>query len=793
MKRIIFLGLILFSSLHSLKSQELLKQTIRGTVTDAVTGFPLIGANVIIGNATEPTGTTTDMDGRFELKYIAIGRHNIEVSYIGYQSQLINNLLLTSAKEAVVTVQLHENAIEVEEVVVIAGKRKDETQNEMAMVSARTFSVEETERFAGSLGDPARMVANYAGVMTQNDSRNDIIIRGNSPSGVLWRMEGIEIANPNHFGAQGTTGGPVSMVNNNLLTNSDFLTGAFPAEYGNALAGAFDLNLRSGNNQVHEFLGQVGFNGFELGAEGPINIGKGKVKPSYLANFRYSTMEAMNMLGFSFGTGAAIPDYKDFTMLIDIPGTKLGRFKVFTLWGDSFIDLGRDLSDSVSNSYNLRGMATDFGSGLWVSGLSNTYIVNKDMRVKTTVSYQTTYSKAKVDSVHYETESFSNYFGSEETEDKLSVSTQFRHKVNAKNNYSIGFIGDFYSINYLDSVLLYDESRFIENIHIDDKLQLFRAYGQWQHNFTNNLTAYLGLHTQYLPLNSELSVEPRASIRWDFAKNQSINAGIGKHSQMQSRSTYYIQTENTQSGEFFLTNTNLKFSKSNHYMLGYNNLLTPDFRIKLETYYQELYDIPVKENFPEFSTLNTGDNFGGPAEDSLVNKGNGRNYGLELTVEKFLSHGFYTLFTASVFDSKYQGYDRVWRNTAFNGKYVFNLLGGYEYKISKRGTLTCDLKSVWAGGKRYVPVDLEESQLKGEDVRDWTKAYEKKFDDYFRTDLRFGFRLNGKKVSQEWAVDLQNVFNYQSVFMEFYDPNENEVYYVYQQGFLPMFLYRINF
>ncbi len=793
MKRILFLGLIVLSFLIGLKAQEGLKQTLRGTVTDAVTGSPLIGANVIVRNGSEPVGTTTDMNGHFELKNTSIGRHTIEVSYIGYQSQVINNLLLTSAKEAVVTVQLSENAIEVEEVVVVAGKRKDETQNEMAMVSARTFSVEETERFAGSLGDPARMVANYAGVMTQNDSRNDIIIRGNSPSGVLWRMEGFEIANPNHFGAQGTTGGPVSMVNNNLLSNSDFLTGAFPAEYGNALAGAFDLNLRSGNNQVHEFLGQVGFNGFELGAEGPINIGKGKVKPSYLANFRYSTMEVMDMIGFSFGTGAAIPEYKDFTMLIDIPGTKLGRFKVFSLWGDSFIDLGRDLSDSASNSYNLRGMATDFGSGLWVSGLSNTYFINKDIRVKTTVSYQNTYSKAKVDSVHYDTESFTNYFGSEETEGKLSFSTQLRHKVNAKNNYSIGIIGDYYTINYLDSVLLYDQSRFIETQNVDDKLQLFRAYGQWQHSFNNNLTAYLGLHSQYLPLNNEVSLEPRASIKWNFTKNQSLNAGIGKHSQMQSRSTYFVQTENMQTGEYYKTNTNLKFSKSNHYVLGYNNLITPDFRIKFETYYQDLYDIPVKENFPEFSTLNTGDNFGGPAEDSLVNVGIGRNFGLELTVEKFLSRGFYTLFTASVFDSKYQGYDKVWRNTAFNGKYVFNLLGGYEYKISKNGTLTFDLKTVWAGGKRYVPVDLQQSQLQGEDVRNWTKAYENKFDDYLRTDLRFGFRLNGKKVSQEWAIDLQNVLNYQSVFMEFYDPNENEVYYVYQQGFMPMFLYRIYF
>lgn len=150
----------------------------------------------------------------------------------------------------------------------------------MATVSARSFTVEETSRYAGSLNDPSRMAANYAGVSSTSDARNDIIIRGNSPLGVLWRLNGMEIPNPNHFGSLGTTGGPVSILNNNLLDKSDFLTGAFPAEYGNALAGVFDLQMRSGNNEKTEFLGQVGFNGFELGAEGP--IGK-KVVPLTLS------------------------------------------------------------------------------------------------------------------------------------------------------------------------------------------------------------------------------------------------------------------------------------------------------------------------------------------------------------------------------------------------------------------------------------------------------------------------------------------------------------------------------
>jgi len=257
------------------------KQTIRGTVIDKLTQTTLPGATVIILNTDPLLGTTSDMDGAFKIENIPLGRQSIQISFIGYNSRTISNLNLTAGRETVVIVELEEQVQKLDEVVISAKQPKDQAINEMATVSARSFTVEETERFAGSMGDPSRMAANYAGVSMTNDSRNDIIIRGNSPMGVLWRLDGVEIPNPNHFGAAGTTGGPVSMLNNNMLSNSDFFTSAFPAEYGNAMSGVFDLNMRSGNNQKREYVGQVGFNGFEFGAEGTFKKGG---KGSYIAN-----------------------------------------------------------------------------------------------------------------------------------------------------------------------------------------------------------------------------------------------------------------------------------------------------------------------------------------------------------------------------------------------------------------------------------------------------------------------------------------------------------------------------
>ena len=793
MKYLILLFSTVVISFSSAFGNSDLTQTIRGRIVDQVTNFPLIGANVVLMNSYPPIGAITDLNGYFELKNVPIGRQSVEIRYVGYKSRSINNMLVISGKEINLEIQLEENAMEMDEVVIKAGKRKVQAQNEMAVISARTFSVEETERFAGSLGDPARMVANYAGVMTQNDSRNDIIIRGNSPMGVLWRMEGIEIPNPNHFGALGTTGGPVSMVNNNLLANSDFLTGAFPAEYGNATAGAFDLNLRSGNNQKREYTGQVGFNGFELGAEGPLWTSQIGIKSSFLANYRYSTMDLVSKMGFEMGTGSAIPEYQDFTFLLDMPGTRLRRFKVFGLYGKSFISFGRELGDSTDNSYSARGTATDFGSDLSVLGVSNTYFFNEKMRLKSTLSIQSTSADTKLDSVRNYGEVFFPWVRSEQAEDKVSLSTQFRHKVNAKNNYSIGLIQDFYQIDYVDSIYMKEYQRFIRSADITGDMGLLRAYAQWQHKFTDNLLVYGGLHAQYFNLNQEMVFEPRFNAEWRFAPKHAISGGIGKHSQMQPKVIYIMDTYNEQNDSYFRTNEDVLFTKSNHYVIGYNYLAGNNLRFKVESYYQQLYDVPIKESFPEFSLLNAGGDFGIPREDSLVNKGTGTNYGIEFTAEKFLSKGYYFLFTASLFDSKYKGFDGVKRNTAFNGNYVFNLLGGYEYKFSEKAMITVDIKTVWAGGKRYVPINEEESIRLVEEVRDYTRAYENKYDDYFRTDLRLGFKLNGKRITQEWGIDLQNITGFQSIFTEGFDVDKGKVYPVYQQGFMPMMLYRVQF
>jgi len=779
--------IIIFISLQ-LQAQNNFTQTIRGIIIDQTTEMPLPGASIVVLNSNPQLGGFSNENGEFKIENVPIGRQSVQVSFMGYNTATLNNLMLSSGKQTVLTIKLEEKVILTEEVIVKAQIQKDRPLNEMATISARSFSIEETERYAGSLGDPSRMAANFAGVSSATDQRNDIIIRGNSPLGLLWRVDDLDVFNPNHFGSLGSTGGPISMLNNNVLSNSDFYTGAFPAEFGNATAGAFDLKLRTGNNQKHEFMGQIGFNGFELGAEGPISR---KTGASYLANFRYSTLEVFNAMGMSFGTGTAIPQYKDLSFKIDIPTTNLGKFSVFGIGGISYIEL----LDSKNADLGFGGADIYFGANTAIAGISNTYFFSKNARLKTLVGYNALETNTTVDTLlRHGIQGKFPFDKEKDIDQKFTFSAEYSQKINSRNNFELGATYDIYKIDYNNSFYETDISDWINILKINGQTSMARGFIQWQHKFNNSLVLNSGVYSQLFNLNQTWSVEPRIGLKWNISKQQALSAAFGVHSQTQIKAVYFLEAlTDTVNRIYERTNENLDFTKSSHFVLGYDFSLADNLRLKIETYYQLLSNVPVTPEQPEFSLFNQGDNFTFAVYNNMINSGKGENYGIELTLEKFLSKGYYYLFTASVFDSKYQGYDQIKRNSAFNNQYIFNLLGGYEFKLGEKSLLAFDIKGVWAGGKRYVPIDFAESQLKKTAEYDWANAYQNKYNDYFRVNIRITYKKNGKKLNQEYGLDLQNVTNQKNIFAENYDGIKNEIKTSYQMGFMPMMTYRIQF
>jgi hypothetical protein len=651
----------------------------------------------------------------------------------------------------------------------------------MAMVSARSFTIEETERYAGSWGDPARMTQNFAGVMVGSDQVNAIIIRGNSPAGLLWKLEGVPVPNPNHFGDMGSTSGPISMLNNNVLNNSDFFSGAFPAQYGNAYSGVFDLALRNGNNEKREYIGQIGFNGFELGAEGPISR---KTGSSYLANYRYSTMGVFDALGIDIGVGA-VPYYQDFALKIDLPGTPAGRFSLFALGGKNHITFDDE------NEYQRRTY-TNFSSKVGVAGLTHVFRVNESSRFKTLVAG--TYSGNSAISTEHKDNVLENHYGNEFSEKRFYISEEFRSKLNPRNDIIAGAGIEYIRMGYLDSVNLENSENFIHIYDYEGNVILLQGYAQWQHKFSDRLSMVPGLHFQKINLNDEIAVEPRLSVQWQLNRSQSFSIGYGLHSQMQPRNVYFREVlVDTAMQVYSKPNSQLLFTKSHHLVLGYNFLLNENFRLKSEVYFQSLYDIPVKSYPSSISVLNADAGYYNMNLDSLVNKGLGKNMGIELTLERFLTGNYYYLATLSVFDSRYRASDGIWRNTAYNGNYVFNVLGGYEFRLPRQQSITADLKFTWAGGMRSIPIDAGLSQLEGETVYDYSRAFEEPNPDYYRLDLRIAFKMNRKKYSQEWAMDITNLTNHKNRFFDIYNPDTGEIEEASRMGIVPVILWRIRF
>ncbi|MFZ9956635.1 MAG: carboxypeptidase-like regulatory domain-containing protein [Flavobacteriales bacterium] len=777
--------LLFFFAFVALQMQAQLTQTVRGQIIDKNSKSPIAGATVKVENSDPEIATATDDKGFFRLEKVPVGRQTISIFSIAHHPIFLENQEVKSGKELYLEIEMDEKVTTVNEIK-ISAKKNNKAENEMITTSNVSMSPKQTERFAGSLSDVSRMAMNYAGVISASDNRNDIIIRGNSPAGILWRLNGINIPNPNHFGSLGSTGGPITILNNNNLAKSDFMTGAFPADYGNALAGAFDLKLRHGNNEKFEGTGMFGFNGVELGVEGPFSK---KSKASYMANYRYSTLGIFDAVGISFGV-AAIPQYQDLTFNIDIPmNKKYGKLEMFGVGGYSTISILADKAQKEGDvSYTQQGTNNYLISQMGVSGIGHTYYFNEKTHMKSVFAVSGISQTVHSDSLDKDYQNPGLIYDNKTAEIKYSFNWYVNTKFNSRNTWKSGVIVDLYDVRYYEKFR--SNYQWFTGYDFSGNTYLLQAYSQWKHKFSDKIRANIGAHYQQLTLNNSYAIEPRGGISWDVAKNKTISLGAGMHSQIQPFSVYLLET--TVGNSMVRTNQNLDLSRSNHMVLGYNHSFNQHMRVKVESYYQQVSGIPVLNN-SYFSLANFGSDFTFPRADSLENRGTGKNVGIELTVERNFHKGYYFLFSGSLYDSKYVGGDGVEHSTAFNGNYAANILGGAEFNLTKKVVLQIDAKITYAGGKRYIPIDLAKSQLAGKAVFDENDIFNQQFHDYFRADLKAGIRINSKKITQEISFNVQNILDTKNVFQQIYDNVNKDVKTEYQLGFFPVGSYKIMF
>lgn len=782
---LVFLHLLFFPSISSAQKYT---QTVKGTVLEKGIKTPLIGATVvaILPEGSEPRtlGAVTDVDGHFRIAQVPVGKIGISVTYLGYKDAILSSITVNSGKEVELSIEMEESVLKANEVVITAKVEKQKPLNELATVSARTFSVEETQRFAAAVNDPARMASSYAGVVMGHDGNNIIVIRGNAPNGLLWRMEGVEIPNPNHFSNVGSSGGGISILSAQVLSNSDFMTGAFPAEYGNALSGVFDLKLRKGNTDKMEYTLQAGVLGLDVAAEGPMRMGK--QTGSFLANYRYSTLSLLSKMGVEIGD--AETNFQDLSFNMWMPAGKAGTFTMFGMGGLSTQTTpGKaDSTEWASDLYSkYKG---DFLANTGAVGITHSKAWERTF-IKTVLVASGTENSFNEDEFQSDYTLRRNY-DQQHQQTKYTLSTVLNHKFNARHFLRAGAYFNLLDFRFRQSEWDFSENYLRQYIRTTGNTQTLNAFAQWQFRASEQWTLNGGLHTQTLFLNNSTSLEPRASVKYAFTERSSLSLGYGLHAQTQPMGVYFVGAENGAD----TPNHNLKSTKAHHLVLSYDRMMSGNLHLKTEAYYQYLYDVPVSAAGPtSFSLLNSIDGF---ESQALVNEGNGRNYGFELTFEKFLTRGLYFLLSSSVYSSEYRGSDGIWRDTRFNGNYANTFTAGKEWQWNtsrKNRSIALNMKLVHAGGLRDTPVDVAASRAEGRTVRDESRAYEENMPDYFRLDLGARLKRNYAHLTTTLGIDLQNASNRANVLNRYYDQVAEEVKYSRQAGLIPVLFYKVEF
>lgn len=781
MKKLIIIFLCFISSIEWINAQTI-TQTVKGKVTDQLTQEAILGVTVTLVGSDPIMGSVTGLDGTFILDQVPVGRHSFEFRMMGYENEFVREVLVSSGKEVILDVALHESATTLDEVVVAYKADKDQPINEMVNLSGRQFTVEETQRYAGGLNDPARLVSSFAGVASPSISSNGISVRGNSPSGLLWRIEGVETPSPNHFADLSIAGaGVLTALSSQVLGNSDFMTGAFPAEYGNATSGVFDMNLRSGNSSQNEHAVQIGILGVDFATEGPFKKGQ---DASYLVNYRYSTLALISSL---LPSDAGILKYQDIAYHVDLPTQHAGDLSI---WGLGAYDgINMEVPDSTEWTPETDRENSQTSMYLFASGLNHKINLGTKALLSTSLAATgngMTFEEQYVnDNLSEHTVSDAEKMNYKVTL-QSSLSSQLSDKHFNKSGFYINHLGydlDIWHAQSPDSLMDNLSNR-------DGHAYLFQFYSQSQFELAGRYSLNVGFHSQYFQLNRDITFEPRISMKYQLSSKSDVALAYGLHSKTESLGTYFIRNELDDE-----PNKNLKLMKSHHLVLSYSSRLSDNMKLTIEPYYQYITQVPVARD-SYISIINQQDNLF--FDEQLVSNGTGNNIGIDITLEHYLKNGFYSLLTASVFDSKYTASDGIERNTRLNKNFVINAVAGKEWQIGKNNNnlFSANVKLNYTGGNRMDAIDLERSieeqtVIYGESAG--ITAFESKYPNMAIWSFTLSYRKNKPKHSSVWSLQVLNATGTEEYDYDLYKVSTQSVEPQYEGIIVPNLSYKIEF
>jgi hypothetical protein len=737
-------------------------QNIRINLKDQNTKAPISAATILVKN-TALAGITNDQ-GVAAIENVPLGRHEIEITSVGYTKLILKELMFENAKEIILDLEMQASSKTLEQVVITAA-----TPNmSNAITSLNTITFEQIMRFPATFFDPARLAFSFAGVANTNDQANGMSIRGNTPESMQWKLEGVEIVNPNHLSNAGTfsdqptqTGGGTNILSAQMLGHMNFLTAAFPAEYSNTLAGVMDMTYRVGNNKKFQHTAQIGLIGIDLSSEGPLNKAKGS---SYLFNYRYSFTGLLGLMGVDFG-GESIK-FQDLAFNFNFPTRRLGTFMLFGMGGNSsnqFVpNSDKTLWESEKDFNNI-----DFHSRMGVMGLKHSLKLSENWNLKTVIAnsglenLRDAYKTNPVFNISYSYQArnilgFSSILsGNLNRRFALKTGLNINHYFNEFNIKNNG--NSFYSLSGL----------------------MVQPFFRIINSEKTRLSYNLGFVLPHYTLSQKTYLEPRLGLAYGVSSKFELKASYGLHSY-----------ESSNQNAFALP---YKPIRAHHFNLGYQYQLSENQELYGEIFYQNLFNMPVSKN-QYLSVLNGYENTVVELSTNTSNlNSQGRNYGIELNYRKYLSKGLFALINTTLYKAEFLAFDNKYYQTRFSGNHIINLTIGKEWSKSPGKFIGLNTRIAWLGGFRNYEILGAASITSKATIYNYSKPLIEKNPDYFRPDLRVYFKKSKDKLSRTVSIDIQNFTGQKNLAYQYYDALLEKITPRYQLGIIPMLNYRIEF
>ncbi len=763
-------------------------QTVRGTIKESFTERSIDSVVVtLLSENVKYMETTSDAKGNFVFTNVEIGSYDIQFNHPNYKPFIQPAIVVTVSKETVLNSVMENSAKTLDKVEVTFTKERGVPNNEMA--NSSVFSIEPTDarRIAGGLDDPIRVAGTLPGVTASSSfSANFVSIRGNSPRSLKYQMEGVELPNPTHFARIGGSGGTFTIFSMQLMDKSDFYTGAFSSQYGDALGGVFDVKFKKGNSQQHEMTFQIGSLGVDLGSEGPLSR---KNNSSYVVNYRYATV-GLGRIG-----NPSSPTYQDFSFNLDIPlAQSKAKLQFFGIAGTS--DRTRSaLKDSADWKESLDRTTLYLASTtVSVGGVYKKFVGTKSVFKATIVG---SYSK-QLDNKDYIQNDFSiiNQKINEYTSIPITGALSFKHKFGMRHSNITGLSYNTTAHDWRAEKYSFNQNRQLILMDGSGRSNLFQAFTQSKFSFTEKFEILAGVHFLHYDVTNQYTIEPRVSLNYQLNSKHSLSISSGMHSQVENYATYLYEQTNAL-GETVFPNRNLGLAKAIHYIIGYKGKVFTNHRLRIEAYYQQLYNVPV-DSFA-FSTINLEE-----LSDlrALTNAGTGQNYGIDVGFERYTDNGLYYIFNASFWRSYYTGGDGIQRSSAFDNKFNLRFIVGKEYKLrasaTKKGVDRFRAFS-WnesfnvLGGQVYTPLDFVNSKLEQETIYDESLAFTQTGETLLFLDFNFSYTINKKERKTVWAIQIKNLLNNGNALYREYDTVQDKEVVVKSTSFFPNIYYRLEF